>query len=85
MGIFLAVLGFSGLYFAIFGARLLFEKGYIEKLHEGMWKPSKDNLFSKKSTYAYSRARGFQSLIVGLMFLGFVFWVLWTLVSPPIN
>jgi len=65
----------AGLYFAIFGARLLFEKGYVEKLREGRWKPSTNNLLSGKDSYRYDKfVTGFRYLIVGVMFLAFTIW-----------
>ncbi len=59
-----------GLYLAIFGFRVVFQKGYVEKLQKGIWKSDTDEeIFSKKSGYFYDKyARGLKFLIVGLIF-----------------
>jgi len=62
----------TGVIFVIFGVRLLFQKGYVEKQREGIWKPEKDDFLSKESSYYYDKyVRGIRSLLVGLLFIIF--------------
>jgi hypothetical protein len=68
-----------GIYFTIFGFRVVFQPGYVEKLRMGIWKPSETSkkLFPGKSGYHYDKyTTGIGCLVVGLMFLGFSIYVL---------
>jgi hypothetical protein len=68
-----------GSYFTIFGLKLLFKAGFVEKLREGMWKPgelSKKN-FPENSGYNYDKyVRGIQYFLSGLLFLGLSIYIL---------
>ena len=58
----------SGVYFFLFGARLLFEKGFVEKLQQGRWKRwSRTN--DDGYGYFYDRyAMGLASILMGSIF-----------------
>ena len=75
--------GIVGLCFGVFGFRLLFQKGFVEKLREGRWKPGKKlKLFSEKEGYMYDKyTRGIGTLILGLMFLAFSVFSIYTLLN----
>lgn len=57
---------------SVFGLRLLFQKGYVEKLREGTWKPHEKDLLSVKESYHYDRyVRGIKFFVGGLIFIVF--------------
>ncbi len=68
-----------GLYFTSFGLKLLFKQDFVEKLRMGIWEPgelSKKN-FPGKSGYYYDKyGRGIESLLMGLLALGFSIYAL---------
>ncbi|GEM_PF-5784801 len=60
----------AGLWFTIFGLRLLFQKGYVEKLREGIWKPRVKLFSSERRGYNYDKySTGIKNTILGLIFL----------------
>ncbi len=68
-----------GLSFTIFGALLLFKKGFVEKMREGIWKSDEEyNPFTEKGGYSYDKYnRGIGYFIVGLITLAFsAYWLL---------
>lgn len=69
---FLFFLLIAGLGFVIFGFRVLFEKGYVEKLRQGIWKSvGDDNPIQGRQGYTYDKYwRGGRYLMLGLLFLG---------------
>ena len=67
----------GGVWFMVFGFRLLFQKGYVEKLREGIWKEEKDSVFAGKKGYnIYRYGRGLNCFISGLIFVGVAIYVL---------
>ena len=68
-----------GLWATTFGLRLLFKAGYVEKLRTGIWKPTQldEKNFPGKSGYYYNKyARGIESLVMGLLALGYSIYAL---------
>ena len=69
----LILLGLVGVYLSVFGFRLLFEKGYVERLEKTTWKGTDEQLGKSKGMHIYNKYfRGGAYLVVGLMFVGFV-------------
>ncbi len=61
-----------GIVFVIFGVKLLFQKGYVEKQRKVLWKSEKDDFLSEESSYYYDKyVRGIRSLLVGLVLIIF--------------
>lgn len=66
---FLGLLLVAGVYFTVFGAKLLFQKGYVERLREGIWNNSDGKLGYNYDKYG----RGLRYLLTGLILLVFLF------------
>lgn len=76
---FLIALIIFGLYFTVFGLKLLFKRGFVEKLRTGIWKSGElsEKNFPGKSGYHYDKyGRGVESLVMGLLALGFSIYAL---------
>ncbi|HLD53326.1 MAG TPA: hypothetical protein VJA82_08480 [Sediminibacterium sp.] len=68
-----------GVYFTVFGLKLLFKQGFVEKLRKGIWKSGElsEKNFPGKSGYNYDKyGTGIYSLIMGLLALGFSIYAL---------
>ena len=66
-----------GVLFAVFGFRLLFQKGYVERWMEGSWKTTKFSVLEGRHAYYYYKyGRGISSLAVGIIMMGFVIYML---------
>lgn len=63
-----------GLGMTIFGVRILLQKGFVERLREGMWKDDSD-LFPERSGFYFEKygrggyilATGIIALIIGIL------------------
>lgn len=62
-----------GLSLSIFGSRLLFEKGYVEKWMKGPWK--NDLIKGRNDYYDYKYVKGVGSLLTGLLALGLAIYI----------
>lgn len=70
------ILFFFGIYLTIFGARILFQKGFLEKLMKGDWK-SKDDRWTEREHYIYGKyGRGISYFGSGLILLAYTIWML---------
>lgn len=66
----------AGVYFTVFGSRLLFQKGFVEKLREGIWKEKNDH-WPEKEGYNYDKyIRGISFLAAGLISLALAIFTL---------
>ena len=60
----------AGIYSTVFGFRVLFQKGFVEKLREHGWREGNNSLFTKKEGYLYDKhVRGMRAFLSGLVFL----------------
>ncbi len=59
----------AGLRFIVFGFKLLFRRGFVEKLREGPWKPDADDKVwsSKEGYFADKYIRGIRYFLPGLI------------------
>lgn len=75
---FLIALLITGLYGMVFGSRLLWERGFVEKMQKESWK-EKNPYWTEKERYNYNKYnRGISMLISGIMFVGFaIFSLIW--------
>lgn len=75
---FLIILLLAGLFFTIFGFKLLFQSGFAERLRRGIWKAKNDEFFSSRGGFVYDKyIRGLKYLICGLIALGLVVYYFW--------
>ena len=64
-----------GIWFTFFGARVLFGKGFIEKLQAGDWK-EKSGTWTEKEVYKYNKTRGIRFFGSGLIIVVYAIWAL---------
>jgi hypothetical protein len=63
-----------GVFLLQFGLRLLFQKGFVERLQEGRWKDN-SGLFSEKGLHFYNKyTMGVNGIIVGILALVIAIW-----------
>jgi len=66
-----------GLAFIIFSLLLLFKRGFVEKLRQGIWKPKEYEVFPEKEGYSYDKyTRGIGLLVAGLLMVVFAIYSL---------
>ena len=67
-----------GLFFIIFGLKLLLQKGFVERLRKGLWKSEEDERFmsEKESYYIDKYVMGIYAFIMGILMLIFssIYW-----------
>ncbi len=62
---------FIGIWFLIFGLKLLFQKGYVETKYGTLEEQKDDKYFPKNETYFYNKyGRGIASIIAGIGMIG---------------
>lgn len=68
-----------GSFLTILGLRLLLQKGFVERLREGLWKSEEDEKFmsEKESYYIDKYIMGIYAFIAGLLMLIFslIYWL----------
>ena len=72
MNLFVFFMSISGIGLFIFGFRLLFQKGFVEKRRQGIWKPDNKEWSGKEGYFVDKYIRGLSYLVVGLLLLGVV-------------
>ncbi len=73
---FLIMLGF-GIWGTVFGLRLLFQKGFVEKKYGTLNEQKERPWFGKKDSYNYNKyTRGIEALATGLVLLAGCIWIL---------
>ncbi len=69
-----------GILFSVFGFRVVFQKGYVEKLQKGCWKEDEGSPYVGKEWYNYAKyVRGLRFLFSGLVLILFAILILFDL------
>lgn len=68
---FLLFLLVVGIYFVVYGSRLLWEKGFLEKMLKESPKRESDKYWTEKEKYDFEKLRAWGTFLIGILFTGF--------------